>query len=339
MVRKQRPTQADVARLAGVSQATVSNVLNAKESLTITPETRQRILDAARQLDYLPDRTARNLRAQRTFTIAVIIPDITNPYHPAFVRGIQDVALRCGYEVIIYNTDNREEQEREAIKSALQYHVDGLIGILFHVGVEDCRQLLDRGIEVVVNLPEIISCDLPIGILVLDNEAAGQTAVQHLVDRGHTRIGYIDGIADEPPSLIRRRAYRQVLAQSGIEPDPGLAAQGDFTYGGGYRAMQSLLAAPQPPTAIFAANDLMAVGAMHAVLDGGLRVPEDVAVVGFDDIALATMVRPRLTTIGTFQDRIGSRAAELLIELINQPGPGRPIVEQMPFQLIVRDSA
>jgi LacI family transcriptional regulator len=340
-----RATQADVARRAGVSQAMVSYVLNGKESFGLSDETRARILVAMEQLNYIPNRSARNLRTERTFNLAVVIPDITNPYHPAFVRGIQDVALHQGYEVIIYNTDNQREQERKAIQSAINNHVDGLIGVFFHVDIADCQQLVDAGTALVLNVPSLqvaahLTAALPqVGVLVLDNMAAAQAAVGYLAGLGHRRIGFVQGIADSPPSLIRLEGYYSVLAQHGIERDEQLLVAGDFTFDSGRRAMEQLLALPQRPTAVFAANDLMAVGAMRAALDAGLSIPDDLAVVGFDDIQVATMVRPSLTTIRTFQDRIGARSAELLIQLIEQGSAAQSVCETAPYKLVIRESS
>ena len=199
-ITKRKPTQADVARRAAVSQAMVSYVLNDRSTLSVPVETRRRILDAVDELGYVPNSAARSLRTRKTLTIAAIIPDITNPYYPAFIRGIQDVAETRGYDVISYNTDGDHAKELKALRSAQHGRVDGVILVTFHLLPTDLQPLADAGLALVMMGPN----DPPwteVGVdnLMPDNVEAARTAVNYLIDRGHTRIGMIAGVAGTPP--------------------------------------------------------------------------------------------------------------------------------------------
>ncbi len=336
---RRRPTQSDVARLAGVSQTTVSQVLNNSTTITVPPETRQRILDAVEQLGYVPDHTARSLRTRRTSTIACAIPDIANPFYPAFARGIQDVAEQYGYDLVLYNTDGMAEKERKALRLVQQGRADGLIVVLFGLTAHGLFPLLETGVPI-VRLESVLKASgpLPLDNLYVDIMAAAQVAVAYLIERGHTRIGLISG-GETPPQTGRSKGYHAALAEAGLPFIPELVRSGDFRTEGGYAAMLALLGLPEPPTAVFSANDLMAMGALAAARSLGRRVPYDVAVVGFDDIPAARLTNPTLTTVAQFPDRLGRRAAELLFERLEGgvTSPGRS--EAMPFELIPRESA
>ncbi|MBX3062217.1 MAG: LacI family DNA-binding transcriptional regulator [Anaerolineae bacterium] len=340
-LRKARATQADVARLAGVSQATVSYVLNNNTSVSVPVETRQRIHDAIQQLGYIPDRNARSLRTSKTFTIACVIPDITNPFYPAFARGVQDIADVQGYDLILYNTDGIAEKEQKCLHSILQGKADGVVATFSHLGLTELQPLYERNIAVVkMDVAPVDVHDLPVDVLYIDNVEAAQTAVSFLIEHGHRRIAMIGG-TDAPPRDTRLLGYRQAMAARQLVTDELLIHSGDFTQGSGYRAMRDLLDLPSEirPTAVFAANDLMAIGALMAITEAGLHVPQDIAVVGFDDIPAASLVNPPLTTITHFTERLGRRAAEMLLERLNGDvhAPGRD--EAMPYQLIIRESA
>jgi LacI family transcriptional regulator len=335
-----RPTQADVARLAGVSQSVVSFVLNDNPVVAISAKTRERVREAIDALGYVPDGTARSLRTRKTLTIAGIIPDITNPYHPAFERGIQDVAEHHGYDLVTYNTDGMAEKERKCLSWARRGRVDGVIITPFHLTVDDLRTLLDLGIPVIVHgQMRHHRGPCPFDRVFIDNVTAATTAVTYLLDRGHARIGMIAGAEGTPPRELRLQGYRRALGARGVPVDGALIRAGDFAEEGGYRAMRELLTLRHRPTAVFADSDLAAIGAMIAVGDSGLRVPDDVAVVGFDDIQAARLVTPRLTTIASFPERVGRRAAELLFERLAGTAPAEGRIEIMPHELTVRGSA
>jgi LacI family transcriptional regulator len=286
-------------------------------------------------LGYQPNRTARSLRTSKTFTIAVIIPDITNPFYPAFERGIQDVADQHEYDVITYNTDGLAEKEHKYIQSMLEGRVDGVVTVLFHTSAPALFQLLDHNIPVVrLEATRKDAGERPLDNVYLDNVTAAQTAVQHLIERGHHRIGMLAG--HEGPTSYRMIGFYHALEASGIRLDERLIQTGDFNEQGGYQAMQALLYSR--PTAVFAANDLMAMGAYLAIKEAGLRIPDDIAVVGFDNIPTAKLVSPPLTTVDQYQQRVGQRAAEMLFERLNGATAPTGRSEELPHQLIVRES-
>jgi LacI family transcriptional regulator len=336
--RKKQPTQADVARRAGVSQATVSYVLNNNTVIAVPDETRRRIQDAIRDLGYIPDRAARSLRTRKTYTLAGVIPDITNPFYPAFERGIQDLADQHGYDLIMYNTDGSAEKELKSLRSVQQGRVDGLIAVLFHLNARDLMPLLDMNIAVVrLEATFKPAGPAPIDNLCVDNIAAARRAVEYLIDKGHQRIGMLTG--ERGPGANRLLGYQQALAARRIPLEDELIRSSDFNVAGGYVGMRELLGLAQRPAAVFAANDLMAMGAMQAIRAAGLRIPQDVAVVGFDNIPAAELVTPALTTVNQFQEQLGRRAAQLLLERFDGLGPEGGRSEELPAELVVRESA
>jgi LacI family transcriptional regulator len=338
--QRKRPTQADVARVAHVSQPVVSYVLSGDPGAPVAPATRQRVLDAIQRLGYVPNHAARSLRHRRTFTIAGAIPDITNPFYPAFERGIQDVAAGAGYDLITYNTDGAAEKERKFLRSALTGRFDGVIVRLFKTPLSDCLQLVKAGVSVVALTSEAPPAGaVPIDTVAIDGAAAARAAVAYLITRGHRRIGVLAGEAGSRAHVQRTRGYREALAEGGILVEPTFAKECEFTEAGGYAATQELLKLGERPTAFFATNDLVALGALMALREAGLHVPDDVAVVGFDDIPFARLVDPPLTTIAQYPERLGARAAELLLERINGSGPPAGRRELLPFDLIIRQSA
>jgi LacI family transcriptional regulator len=335
--RGRRPTQIDVARLAGVSQAMVSYVVNDSAVIAVPEATRQRILAAIAELGYHPDSSARRLRTRKTLTIAVVIPDITNPFYPAFLRGIQDVAGRHGYDVLSYNTDADPETEARCLHSVQQGRVDGLIAVLFHQNALALRALLERGIAVVrLESVKKEAGAWPIDNIYVDGTAAAYSIVSHLIDRGHRRIGVLAGRRGPRPARVL--GYLQALRERGIESDDTLVREGDFQERGAQLAMRKFLAMASPPTAIFAVNDVMAIGAMMAVRAAGLRIPDEMAIAGFDDIPAARFVTPALTTIDQRPERLGRRAAEMLLERLRGTAPDHGRCVELPFELIVRES-
>ncbi len=338
---KKRPTQKDVATHAGVSTATVSQVINHRSggNVRISDETRQRVWGVVEALGYLPNVNARSLRTQKTSTIASIIPDITNPFYPTFQRGIQSVTRRHGYDLLTYDTDGSRVNEQRSLRLLEQGRVDGAIVVLFHLNHEDLRPVLESDVPIVALVAGAQEAqDLPIDTIYIDNTKAAKTAISYLIDGGHTRIGMIAGIEETPPRRNRIRGYQQALAEHHLPLDELLIQGGDFTEEGGYQGMQELLALFPRPTAVFAANDLMAIGALIAIREAGLIVPNDMAVVGFDDIPAASWVSPALTTISHAQQRLGERAAEMLFERLEDDSLERGRSVEMPFELIIRDS-
>jgi LacI family transcriptional regulator len=326
-----------VARLAGVSQATVSYIFNDTPAIRIPEATRLRIQAAIAELGYEPDRAARTLRTRKTHTIACIIPDITNPFYPALLRGIQDEAGSQDYDVLTYNTDGQPEKEARCLRSVQQGRVDGVISVLFHQTAAQLRDLLERGISVVRLESEQKEAGVwPIDNVYVDSVAAARTIVTHLVDRGHRRIAVIGGRRGPRPARVL--GYLRALSEHGIELDDRLIREGEFQEHEARVAMRQLLSLASPPTAVFAVNDLMAIGALVAIRDVGLHVPEAIAVAGFDDIPAAQFVSPTLTTIAQHPERLGRRAAAMLLERLRGEAPSHGRCEEMPYELVVRES-
>jgi len=335
--RSKAPTQSDVARLAAVSQPVVSYVLNQDKVAPVAPETRRRVIAAMEQLGYVPNRAARTLRTRKTFTIAGVIPDITNAFYPAFQRGVQDVAEAHDHDLIVYNTDGDAAKEAR-VRRTLEGRVDGIIGVFFHLTATDLRPLLERRVAIVrLEATRQDTGPLPLDNLYVENAAAARDAVAYLIGRGHRRIAMIAGRGG--PRQPRVRGYRRALAEHGIDVQPHQLRETDFVEGGGYEAMRELLCLSPRPAAVFAANDLLAMGALVALREAGLRVPADVAVVGFDDIPAARLVSPPLTTVAQFPRQLGRRAAELLFERLTGVAPPGGRCEEQPYALVVRESA
>jgi LacI family transcriptional regulator len=337
-MKARRPTQEDVAKHAGVSQSAVSQVLNQNDS-AIPEETRKRILSAIDQLGYVPNKFAQSLRTKKTKMIASIIPDITNPFYPAFQRGIQSVTNQKNYDLIIYDTDEKEENEKRSLKSLEQANVDGAIVSLFHHGIDDLKPLIDQGIPVVYWRGGPVENDLVIDLIFVDNVAMAKTAVSYLIEKGHRRIGMIAGLENTPPRQDRIRGFREALRDHNLALEETLIQDGDFTETGGYQGMKKLLRLDPRPTAVFASNDLMALGAMLAMREENLRIPEDIALIGLDDIPAAKLVHPTLTTMTQMQEDIGRLAAEMIFERIEGTAPDKSRLVEMPYKLIARESA
>lgn len=337
---RKRPTQDDVARLAGVSQTAVSAVLNAGSRVALSEETRQRVLDAVATLGYVPDGAARSLRTRKTLVIASLIPDITNPFYPAFERGIQDVADAHGYDLTAYNTDGLREKELRCLQSMLRARVDGVIATPFKLKAEDFSPFIESGVPVVVfgemkNVPEPRQFD---EVFVNDAGAAGEL-VEYLLDRGYLPLGMLGGAGDVLRREGRITSYQRVMAERGLPHEELLARGPDPTEAGGFVAMRKLLDRAPLPRAVFASNDMMAMGAMMAIREAGLRVPDDIAVAGFDDITVARLLNPPLTTVAQFPEHLGRRAAEMLFERLDGSVTGEGRRVEMPYELMIRESA
>ena len=331
-----RPTQKDIAKLAQVSQATVSLVLNGISDASVPRVTQLKVLHAAKSLGYVPNRVAQSLRTQQTKTLACIVPDITNPFYPALERGAQKSAETNGYDVLIYNTDGLPAKERRCLDRLLEGRVDGVIGVFFHLTAVDLRPLLERkiGVARIEANPKKIG-PWPLDNLFVDNVGGAKAATQYLIQRGHRRIAMIAGAGG--PERNRVSGYLEALNEADLEPQ--LVSHGDFNEDSGYRLTKEILSGACP-TAIFAGNDLMAFGAMSAIREAQLTIPDDVAVMGFDDIFAARFVTPPLSTVNQFQYELGRVAAEMVLERINKlPADTSGRQRQMPFEVVKRQSA
>lgn len=317
----------------------VSYVLNDKAD-EVSAETRERILAVIDEIGYVPDGAARSLRTRKTQTIACIIPDITNPYYPALERGLQRSAEAEGFDLIVSNTDGIADKESRALRGLLGGRADGAVMVPFHIDRERVREVRRAGIALVLHFrADAELLELGVDMVEVDTGDGARMAVEYLIAKGHRRIGMIAGIANTPPREVRLAGYRQALRSHGLPADDLLIRGADYQEQGGHEAMVELLRLANRPTAVFAANDLMALGAMMAIREAGLRIPDDIAIVGLDDIPAARLVHPPLTTVAQFPDRLGQQAAELLFSRLRGDAPDSGRLLRHACELIVRDSA
>jgi LacI family transcriptional regulator len=323
----------DVAREAGVSVATVSRVLN--DSGPVKASTRSRIRDVAARLHFTPNTTARSLSTRRTHTIGVILPDLYGEFFSEVIRGIDQVAQRQRFHVLISSSHN-EPSEVEAAVGAMRGRVDGLVMLASGLDTElIAKNLTERVPVVLINADEHGS---RFDCLNIDNYGGAVDMTRHLLGLGHRDIRMIRGAERNRDAGERERGFRAALAQSGMSCPESWIVPGEFTEASGFRATQELLSGPNRPTALFAANDSMAVGALSAVREAGLRVPEDVAVVGFDDVPIAEFVNPPLTTVRVSIAILGATAAERLFTAMRAQNKLERKHETLPTELVIRRS-
>ncbi len=325
----------DVAQRAGVSSMTVSRVIN--DSELVSADTRRRVEDAITELGYVPSRLARGLSAKRTGTLAVIVPDVANPFFTLIVRGAEEVARRAGYRAILCDTRADLTVEREVIEEMLAHRVEGiLIAPVSDRSREHLRRLTAFNVPFVLvdrTVPGV-ETDAVLG----DSEEGAQRLIEHLLSLGHRRIGMIVESDDVSTARDRRLGYEAALRAAGIPADAELVARASVDPGGGYAGMRRLLSLDEPPTAVFTVNNLVALGAIEAVRSAGLEVPDDVALVCFDDIEYASRLYPFLTVMEQPAETFGTLSAQLLLERIENRAPERPRVVVLPAQFVVRRS-
>jgi DNA-binding LacI/PurR family transcriptional regulator len=332
-VRKARPTIYDVARLAGVSTATVSRALNGTGQ--IAPATRATIDAAVADLGYHPNTAARSLVTRSTQTIALLLPDITNPFYAALVNGIQDRALEAGHTMLLCTTEGDPEREEQYLSLLRAKQVDGVLVDGLVLPPDRITRFVRDGLPIVCLDRDIDSTLVP--LVQVDNRLGARLATEHLLALGHERIAHVTGAPDLRISAERIEGYRDAHRTAGIPLDPELISVGSFTEEGGYEAARSLLAT-RVFTAVFAANDLSALGVLSALAEAGRRVPRDISVVGFDDLRLSRFTTPPLTTVHQPAREIARRATELLLEL----AAGRRVERMLHLlepELIVRGSS
>jgi len=331
-------TMRDVAKQAGVSLSTVSRVLSQKTTgIPITEETRQKIFDAVAALGYHPNMTARSLRTQRTYMIAIMIADISNPFYHFIVRAVQDVAHHYQYDVLIANTDHLVENEQHFCEAMMRRPVDGIIVVPYHLSSEIIGNLAERTGAQVVVLGEHI--DHPaVDVVYSDDEQATVDAIQWLIrHKHHQRIGFI-GVPDTHPGERRLKGYLNASKAADLAVEAAYLQNGDWTVESGMEAMRKLLALPDRPTAVFACNDHMAIGALTVSLDMNLRIPDEIAIVGFDNIPATSLIRPKLTTIEQFPTEIGQKLATALFDRIEGIYTGPRRIFEGTLALIERES-
>jgi LacI family transcriptional regulator len=323
----------ELAKVAGVSAATVSRALNASGH-PVNDETRQRILALASELGYRPNMVARGLKMDRTYAIGIIVDNIVSPFSPTIIRGIQDELKSHNYFSVIMNTDWDPEVETEAIHQLISRSIDGIIFV--ESWLRGANPTLDLANKPYIFVHRLFNSTFSNSVLV-DEQYGARLAVEHLVNLAHRRIAFINGPQGWAASADRLTGYKDALAQKGIAYDPDLVEEGNWEVQSGYPAARKFLALAQRPTAIFAANDLMALGAIYAIQEAGLRVPEDIALVGYDDREIASLVRPTISTVTLPCYEMGQASAQLLLRrLENQGEMDEPV--RIKGKLIIRES-
>jgi len=336
-MKKIRPavTIQDVAARARVSAMTVSRVVNGH--VWVAEATRKRVEQVIEELGYVPNGLARGLLKGHTRTIALLVSDISNPFFTLIARGVEDVAQSKGYTVNFGNSDEALAKEHQYVHAMLSKGIDGMLLTPAQKGSRKTIDfLLRRGTPVVVIDREMegIRTDQIVG----DSVGGARRLIQHLLSLGHRSIALVNGPPTVPTAIDRRRGYVEALGEAGLTPMPTLILESNYKRDGGFRAAQQLLALPDDdrPTAIFAANNFLAIGVIEALRQAGLSVPEDIAVVCFDDIELASLLHPFLTVAAQPARTFGTIAAQFLIERIEAREPIAPRKVVLPPELIVR---
>ncbi|MGZ3672798.1 MAG: LacI family DNA-binding transcriptional regulator [Ktedonobacterales bacterium] len=328
-------TLKELGRLAGVHPSTVARVLNDDPRQRVSEAVRVRILALAHEHGYRPNHLARSLRMKRSFVVGTVIPDIANPFFAILFRGIEDALAASGYSVIMANTDDEPAREQRSIEMLRGRQVDGLLLATARREDPTIAALTAAGFPfVLVNR----HTDPIRGNAVVPNDYAGAASgVEHLIALGHRRIAHIAGSDDMSTGHTRRRGYVDTIQCHHLPADPELIVRGSFREAGGYQAMHRLLDLPQPPTAVFAVNDLAAVGAMRAIEEAGLQVPRDISIVGFNDLSAVIGTTRQLTTVRLPLHDMGRAAAErLLAQITSEVESLAPVM--IPVELVVRQS-
>lgn len=306
----------DVARLAGVSTSTVSHVIN--KDRFVSDAIRVRVEDAIRTLNYAPSALARSLKLNQTRTIGMLITASSNPFYSELVRGVERSCFERGYSLVLCNTEGDEQRMNRNLETLLQKRVDGLL-LLCTETHQPSPAIMTRYPAIPTVMMDWSPFDGDSDVIQDNSLLGGDIATRHLIEKGFTRIACVTGPLDKTPARLRLEGYRAAMQRAGLAVPEGYEVIGDFEFGGGLRAMQSLLALPEPPQAVFMGNDAMAVGAYQALYQAGLRIPQDIALVGYDDIELARYMTPPLTTIHQPKDELGELAIDVLIHRMAQP--------------------
>jgi len=312
-------TLKDVAEKLNISVSTVSRVVNNKSY--VRPETREKVKKALEEMNYSPNLVARSLKNKSTKTIGIIIPDISEVFFTYLIKGVDDILSRNGYTIILCDTGENPKKEELYLNLLMEKQIDGVI--LATVNVNRESKALDRLFN--NNIPVIFVDNLPnikrnYDSVIIDNSKASYIAVEHLISLGHRRIGVITGKLEETTGYERLMGYRKALMVNGIKIDENLIKIGDFKEQSGYENMKSLLEVEDKITAVYVASSKMTYGAVKAIRDAGLRIPEDIAVVGFDIHDNSGLISPAITTILQHEESIGKVSAELLLKRLQDEG-------------------
>jgi len=313
---------------------TVSRVIN--DSGYVSPEARARVQGAIAELGYMPNILARQLRSKRTKTIALVLTDIANPFFTTIARGVEDAARTQGYAVMFCNTDESEAEEIEYVRVLIQRQVDGVLLVPATDSSASLQLLNKHGLPVVV-LDRRLSAG-GVDEVRTDSEAGAYVVVRHLLDLGHRRIAVLTGPERVSTSADRVAGYRRAMAEEGLRPDDGLVVFGGYNEASGCEMTRLILAAEPRPTAIFAANNFIAFGAIGAFREAGLRAPEDMSIAVFDDLPPGWVFDPFLTVVSQPAYEIGKQAAELMLERLAGKAPAEPRTIVLPSELIIRRS-
>lgn len=345
MAKKKQATLIDIAATVGVTPMTVSRVVN--RNGYVSDETREKVLQAIKEMNYRRNGLARNLKRQRTETIGLVLGDISNPYSTELANAVRETLSFRGFNLFICISEHSAKEDIIAFESLVNHSVDGLIVATRsnEGGDAHLREIVDSNMPVVV-IGRDFQHDL-VDSIAADNLRGGFEATQHLIDLGHTRIGFIGGTLSAAGKLKRLQGYLEALEAHGIEVDERLITgrreavsdvPGYSTEKMGYEGMNRLLSLPNRPTAVFARNDFTAIGAMTAIKKAGLKIPEDIAIVGFDDIPLALHTSPTLTTVRQPMRLQGRLAADLLLQRIESEEPRERAEHILNCELIIRES-
>ena len=330
-----KTTMSDVARHAGVDVSTVSRALNERTAPMLRSETVERVLKAAADLGYQPNVLARGLRTQKSHTVGMLVPDLTNPFFPPIVRGVEDALDDNDYTLIVANTDNDARREARSLQSLIGRQVDGLVVATSHLDDDDPAEHATLPV-VLVNRR---GTDETRPAVVPDDAAGVRLVVRHLVDLGHRRVAHVAGPEDTSTGRVRAQAFADQARTAGVYDEDLVEHAAVFTVEDGQEACQRLLTRHPDVGAIFAANDLIAIGCLRALRQAGRRVPEDVSLVGFNDMPLVDLIDPPLTTVRIPQYEMGRQAGALLLNLLENPRARRrrkPVA--LTPELVERDS-
>ncbi|BBH19609.1 catabolite control protein A [Paenibacillus baekrokdamisoli] len=324
----------DVAREAGVSMATVSRVVN--NNPNVKPQTRKKVFEAIERLGYRPNAVARGLASKKTTTVGVVIPDISNAIFAEVARGIEDIANMYHYNIILCNADKKKDKEIRVINTLLEKQVDGLLFMGGAVTDEHLQAFKTANVPIVLCATTDENGSIP--SVDIDHESAAFDAVQTLIKQGHRSIAMIGGTLQDPANGYSRfQGYKRALETAGITYDENMVRIGNYRYESGVEAMKYFLELAEKPSAVFSATDEMAIGAIHAIQDAGLKVPEDISVISVDNSRMASMVRPQLTTVAQPMYDIGAVSMRLLTKLMKKESVENPRVV-LPHEVITRQS-
>lgn len=324
----------DVARLAGVSTSTVSHVIN--KNRFVSESIADKVNAAVEQLNYAPSALARSLKLNQTRTIGMLLTASSNPFYSEVVRGVERSCYERGYSLILCNTDGDAERMNRSLETLLQKRVDGLL-IMCTENHRPSKDAISRYPSLPIVMMDWSPFEGSIDVIQDNALLGGEMATDYLIRHGYSRIACITGPLDKTTAQERLNGYRQAMKKAGLEILPGYEVSSDFEFGGGLVAMEQLLMLPEPPHAVFASNDAMAVGVYQALYQRELRVPDDVAVVGYDDIQLAQYLMPPLTTIHQPKDSLGELAVDALLHRLQEP-ESEPQVLVLTPELVVRQS-